>query len=113
MGPQPSGKFLAVLKVAAGGPPGLDAAAISAPGIQGAAWDDKVVVFSTRPRGEAAALPFSFEVKDTGAPRQILLANMRSPCDVTLTRQNGKLRVQVTAGARHTPSAQGVVQLWQ
>jgi hypothetical protein len=113
MGPNATGRFLAVVQVATGAAPNVVAEAIAAPGIQGAAWADQVVVFSAHGRGQPAALPFTFKVKDNGAPRQWTLANMKSGCDVAITRADGTITVRVSAGSQHHVSEQGVVRFWQ
>lgn len=112
LGPNPTGRFLAVIQVASGAAPSFTAEAISAQGIQGAAWGDQVVVVSSRPLGEPAPLPFTFTIKD-GGPRQYTFANMKAGCDVSITKGSGGVTVRVNAGSKYAPNAQGVVQFTQ
>ena len=113
MGPNTTGRFLAVIQVATGAAPNVAAEPIRSAGIQGAAWADQVVVFSAHPRGQPADLPFTFKIKDTGAPRQFTFADMKTGCDVAISRVDGSISVRVSAGAQHPVSEQGVVRFWQ
>lgn len=110
MGPTPAGRFLAVLEVASRSAPNVVAESISGVGIQGAAWADRAVVFSTRARGLPAALPFSFKLKDEGQTRHYTLVDMKTGCDVSITRADGFATVRVSAGAQHRVSDHGVVE---
>src|SRR5262249_31197961 len=106
----PTGRVLAYLEVATGSPKAASSEAIVAPGIQGVAADDHVVVFSTAPLGRPAALPFSYRIK-AGAKRQHLLFDMTGSCNVDVAREaDGFVTVRVSAGSRYRSNEHGIVR---
>lgn len=109
VGPQASGRTLALLQIAGGPPPSTAVEAVTGGGVQGVAWRDQVVVFSAEPLGRAASLPFSYRLKDAGK-REHTLVDMAGSVDVDVTREGGVLLVRVSAGSRYRASQQGIVR---
>ena len=100
VGPNAKGRYLAVVAVANGAAPGLSATAIHGAGIEGAAWNDQVVVFSASPRGAPAALPFTYTFQGA-QPRTHTLVDMDGAVDVAITHDGGSTTVKVSAGSRY------------
>jgi hypothetical protein len=77
--------------------------------MEGVAWNDQVVLFSSNPHGASPTLPFSYTVPGTGVLTHIL-ANLSGGISANVVHANGMTTVTVSAGTQLTPNAQGVVQ---
>lgn len=109
VGANPSGRILALLRVATGAAPLVPTEAIKGAGVQGVASGEHVVVFSVQPLGRPASLPFSYTVKGSGK-RQHVLANMIGSCDIAVSRAEGNVTVRVSAGSTYSANEQGIVR---
>jgi hypothetical protein len=113
VGPHAGGRTLALLEVASAssGPPSTSTETISGAGITGVVWRNQVVVFSAQPLGRAAALPFTYRIKD-GGKRQHTLVDMapNGLLDVAVTHEAGFTVVKVSAGSHVRATDQGVVR---
>ena len=106
-----SGRFLNVIQVGSNGAPALQAAALTSDAtIQGAVVGDQVVVFSSRARGQAATLPFTYTVSGVG-PRTHTLVNVGCGVSVSVSKTGGETKVTVAAGAQYAPDSAGVVRM--
>jgi hypothetical protein len=108
------GRFLNVLQVASGAPPALSAVHLTTTThtMEGALWNNDVVMFSTSALGGPPALPFSYTLPGAGARTHTLL-NMTGSCDVAVNRAGGQTTVTVSAGATYSPNGQGVLRFTQ
>ena len=106
-----SGRFLNVIQVGSNGAPALQAAALTGDAtVQGAVVGDQVVVFSSRARGQAATLPFTYTVSGVG-PRTHTLVNVACGVSVSVDKTGGQTKVTVAAGAQYAPDSAGVVRM--
>jgi len=105
--PTGDGRFLNVLAVALGEAPSLDATALvtSSP-VAGALVSDWVVVVSSRAKGQAAPLPFSYSVPGTGA-RHHVIANLDVSVTIEAVTSGSDTLVTVSAGDEHEPDPVG------
>ncbi|HVH41797.1 MAG TPA: hypothetical protein VM925_05620 [Labilithrix sp.] len=102
-------RYLNVMQVASGAAPAINPQLIGEAGkVRGAVWNNAVVVFSDRPRGEMPALPFSYIVPGEGNPTHMLV-NMTGSVNVTAVRSGGSTTVTVAAGNGATADADGVI----
>jgi len=108
-----SGRFLNIIGVAAGAPPALSASLVTAATnvMQGALWNDQVLLFSNSSLGAPPALPFSYTLPGT-ASRTHTLFNMTvlGGYDITVTRAAGQTTVTVSSGATYNANSQGVLR---
>ena len=109
VGPHASGRTLALLEVATGAPPATNTETIRAPGIQGVAWRDQVVLFSAEPLGRPASLPFTYRIKNAGR-RDHTLVDVAGGIDVTVTGEPGFTVFHVSAGMRYRANEHGLVR---
>jgi hypothetical protein len=109
VGPHAGGRTLAFLEVATGAPPATTTESIRAPGIEGVAWRDQVVLFSAEALGRPASLPFTYRIKDAGK-RDHTLVDVAGGIDVTVTREPGFTVCRVSAGTRYRANEHGLVR---
>jgi hypothetical protein len=106
-----TGRFLNVLQVATGSPPALSAQHVttSTNGMEGALWNNDVVLFSTAALGASPTLPFSYTLPGTGTRTHTLL-NMTGSCNVAVTHAGGQTTITVNAGTTYHANRQGVLR---
>jgi hypothetical protein len=80
--------------------------------MEGALWNNDVVMFSTGPLGAPPALPFSYTLPGTGTITHTLL-NMTGSCDAAVIRADGQTTVTVSAGSTYNANSQGVLRFTQ
>ena len=104
------GKFLNVIEVSAGAAPPLSAQAVtSSATVHGAVFDDQVVLFSSRARGAAATLPFSYTIQGT-EPRTHTLVNLEGAVSVEIDRDGSTTTITVSTGSQHPPNDAGMIR---
>jgi len=108
-GPTPGGRTLAVLRAFGMPPPALATELVTGAGIQGAAFDTHVVVFSKAALGKPAPLPLTYRVKDRGR-REHVLVNVTGAVDVDVTREGGFVVVKIAPGAKLRADEAGVLR---
>jgi hypothetical protein len=77
--------------------------------MQGALWNNDVVLFSTSALGAPPALPFSYTLPGTGVRTHTLL-NMTGSCDVAVIHAGGQTTVTVSPGTTYSANSQGVLR---
>lgn len=102
-------RFLHVIEVADGSAPSPKAALVTGDGVDGAVWQDQVVVFSASDFGAAASLPFTYTVPTDGSLEHTLV-NMTGSVDVSVNAGGGSTTVTVQNGNALTASGEGVIQ---
>jgi hypothetical protein len=109
-----SGRFLNVLQVASGAPPALTAQRVTTTTnvMEGALWNNDVIMFSTSTMGAPPTFPFSYTLPGTDSRTHTLL-NMSGSCDVAFTRASGQTTVTVSTGTTYRANSQGVLRFTQ
>jgi hypothetical protein len=102
---------LNVLQVATGAPPALTAQHVTTNthAMEGALWNNDVVLFSTAALGAAPALPFAYALPGTDVRTHTLL-NMSGSWDVAVNRASGQTTVTLSPGAAYSANSQGVLR---
>jgi hypothetical protein len=79
--------------------------------MQGALWNDQVLLFSNSPLGAPPALPFTYTLSGT-ATRTHTLFNMIAlgGYDLSVIRAAGQTTVTVSLGAAYNANSQGVLR---
>ncbi len=105
-----TGRFLAALRVASGGPPALAASPVASTGdMEGVAIGSDVVLFSKLPFGRPPALGFSYTVPSVPGRVHTLL-DMSGSVGISVQRQGGNTMVTVGPGSTQGASDDGVVR---
>lgn len=105
------GRFLNVLQVSSGSPPVLTAQHVTTTTgvMEGALWNNEVVLFSTQAFGAASAVPFSYTIHGTGVRTHTLL-NMTGGYEIYVSREGGQTTVTITGGTTYPADAQGILR---
>jgi hypothetical protein len=102
------GRLLNVLGVATGAPPDVTSQHVTGTGVEGVAFRDQVVLFSSGAHGSPASLPLSYTISRTSTLTHTL-TNLAGAVDVAVTRASTTTTVTVSAGSQYTPSTAGTL----